>query len=312
MRIIESTKDGAAIDVSSKEFQEFLEWKAEVAKARQPKSMRDHNLTADVESIWPKLAQFYLTLSAGNRSLSARMVERYRSIMQEGKWRLNGEAIVFDWDGRLLNGHHRLTGIIEAGVKVDIVVIRGVDPACFATYDSGLKRTLGHNMTIHGSRMGNVVAAMISIIICAQEQRALTGFEINNEDALLIYDQHPEDYENSAKLAKVAPHIMSGSIGPAMHYIFSRIDKNSADEFFADFVRGSGLDQYDPVHVLREKLMRVKEGPKSRVAAEDKIAYFINAWNARRQNRKLTVVKGCVYVRENNQGVPRPVYPIPV
>ena len=62
--------------------------------------------TSIVETITPQKAQEYLAKSGGNRNISKPVVTSYATTMREGKWILNGEPIVFDVDGVLLNGHH--------------------------------------------------------------------------------------------------------------------------------------------------------------------------------------------------------------
>lgn len=46
--------------------------------------------------------------------------------MKTGRWVLNGETICFDSNGVLRDGHHRLLAIIESGVTIEVLVVRGV------------------------------------------------------------------------------------------------------------------------------------------------------------------------------------------
>ena len=66
-------------------------------------------LNATIEKITPILAESYLERNQlGNRHVTMRRVRLYAQMMREGKWELNGEAIIFDEDGHLMNGQHRL------------------------------------------------------------------------------------------------------------------------------------------------------------------------------------------------------------
>lgn len=46
--------------------------------------------------------------------------------MSEGKWHLNGEAIIINDKGLTDNGYHRLAACIQAGVPFQTVLIEGV------------------------------------------------------------------------------------------------------------------------------------------------------------------------------------------
>lgn len=43
-------------------------------------------------------------------------IRKYAKQMKDGKWRLNGEPIIVDDQGCCVNGYHRLSACIEAGV----------------------------------------------------------------------------------------------------------------------------------------------------------------------------------------------------
>ena len=83
-----------------------------------------------VEKITPEKAREYLNANTRNpRGQKIRMarVKQYAHDMVNGLWELNGEAIVFDRNGVLKNGAHRLAAVILANAPVEMVVIRGVD-----------------------------------------------------------------------------------------------------------------------------------------------------------------------------------------
>lgn len=97
-----------------------------------------------VETITPAIAREYLKANVNNpRGQKVRMarVKQYAHDMANGLWELNGEAIVFDKNGVLKNGAHRLAAIILANIPVDMAVTRGVDEKVTA-YDITYVRTV--------------------------------------------------------------------------------------------------------------------------------------------------------------------------
>jgi hypothetical protein len=90
-------------------------------------------LTVSVDVINPEEAEAYLKNNAMHRKIKQKKVDEYIKEMVDGKWRLNGKALTFDANGRLLNGQHRLSAVVQSGVPLTTVVIRGVDPTVLET-----------------------------------------------------------------------------------------------------------------------------------------------------------------------------------
>jgi hypothetical protein len=93
----------------------------------------DFGLDVSVEVINPAEAAAYLQNNAMHRKIKQKKVDEYMQEMKDGKWALNGKALIFDSNGRLLNGQHRLSAVVQSDVPLTTVVIRGVDPAVLET-----------------------------------------------------------------------------------------------------------------------------------------------------------------------------------
>ena len=81
---------------------------------------------AKVENIGPDGAKKFLDRMIYNRNVSPSRVTAYAVDMRSGSWDLNGQAIVLDENGLLLDGQHRLLAIIESGVTLPMLVVRGM------------------------------------------------------------------------------------------------------------------------------------------------------------------------------------------
>jgi hypothetical protein len=97
---------------------------------------------ANIETVTPDQAAALLANNAGNRKLMKTTVSQLADDMRRGHWRLSHQGIAIARDGRLLDGQHRLSAIVEAGVAVQMVVFRNVDEASFAVMDRGRVRQL--------------------------------------------------------------------------------------------------------------------------------------------------------------------------
>lgn len=88
-----------------------------------------------VEEIDPPLAKVLLEGNTGNRSLSTRLVASLARDIRAGRWKLTHQGLALSKEGRLLDGQHRLAGIVAADMSVRMNVTYNVDPSAFEVID---------------------------------------------------------------------------------------------------------------------------------------------------------------------------------
>lgn len=130
--------------------------------------MKIDTLDVTVETITPETAKVYFdTRDTLNRGVRSRIVGRYAEAMKAGQWELSTQGIVFDKHGRLIDGQHRMSAIIKAGVSVKMMVCRGASESLKPVLDSGSARTPGDRAVIGGiipqGRQKKTVAIMTVI-----------------------------------------------------------------------------------------------------------------------------------------------------
>jgi len=87
----------------------------------------------------------------GQRKARPRKVTLYATEMTTGRWKVNGDTIKFDDQGRLIDGQHRLMAAIQAGLTLTSFVARGLDADdAFATLDVGARRSTADYLRYHG------------------------------------------------------------------------------------------------------------------------------------------------------------------
>ena len=99
--------------------------------------------------VTPEVAKRWLSMSNGNRKIKMATVRAYARDMEAGRWKFNGEAICFDKDGTLRDGHHRLEAVIIANKAVNMMVIYGLDADECDVYDVGVTRSFADINTIN-------------------------------------------------------------------------------------------------------------------------------------------------------------------
>ncbi|NBW19835.1 MAG: hypothetical protein EBR82_68865, partial [Caulobacteraceae bacterium] len=133
-----------------------------------------------IERIGPAEAREYLLANVKNRALNNRHCKRIRDVILSGDWWLNGETIIFGADGTLLDGQHRLTAIVQAGVCVDVLVVRGIDEEAFRTLDGGRTRTTGEVLGIEGEKNSNAVAGAVQALVSFVDSGGSVWHTTNN------------------------------------------------------------------------------------------------------------------------------------
>ena len=94
-----------------------------------------------VMEITPDIAEEMLKSSSGNRPIRPSHVRLLSAAMRRGEWRVISNGIGFDLNGKLRDGHHRLTACIQSGVTFRSLVLFGMCDNAYEVTDTGVQRT---------------------------------------------------------------------------------------------------------------------------------------------------------------------------
>jgi hypothetical protein len=136
-----------------------------------PGTQEDVQVT--VMNITPEMASEWLEHNTQNRSVREDRVDRYAEQMRDGEWLVSPDAISFDYNGRLINGQHRLKAIqqLSQGTEVQCMVAFGLQPAAFKIADVGVKRTGGDVLRIEGFKNPEELAATCRLLAMWKQGR---------------------------------------------------------------------------------------------------------------------------------------------
>jgi len=107
----------------------------------------------------PEMAKEHMKKNTNNRTFRKSWAEYFSAEIRRGNWIPNIDPIAVSKDGVLLNGQHRLSGIIQSGQSVMVLLATNVDPRVFEVTDRGLSRSL-HDVT----GLSNAAVAEASLI----------------------------------------------------------------------------------------------------------------------------------------------------
>jgi hypothetical protein len=249
------------------------------------------NIAVSIVRVTPELAREWLDANTRNRNLNKRHVVHMADVMSAGDMVLNGETIIFDSNGVLLNGQHRLWGCIKSGHHFDSVVIRNVSPDVFDTLDGGRKRKVGEMLAMNGEQnSSNVASAIAALVAFVDLGGNITGTTCNARTATpqvceRVLASHPGIRDSVKQVRK--QKLYDNQWAYVLHYLFQTVDPRLANDFIDVLCSGSP-DVGRPFNVFREHLIKNPGGPSER---RERAAKAIKAWNAERARERPKMFK---------------------
>lgn len=249
--------------------------------------------------IGPEEARRMLGKSAAftNRNINKDRVRNYAADMASGNWLANGEPIILDEDGTVIDGQHRLQAVVVAGATVPFLFVAGVPRSHAKTIDQGLSRTISHSLQMGGQKNAcQVVAAARSLhqLRASVDPKSDTGRRHNADNSLATTSEIEaylaDDAEGIEDFYEAMPKAAAKAVRlcelAAVTYEMSLIESQSEALAWASGFEG-GLPSNDPRHVLRERLLDDRVIIASHSASQRTIArtrvqrldLLVQSWN---------------------------------
>lgn len=248
-------------------------------------------MMSDVIALTPELARGYLDSMVKNRPLMENTVIGYADAICRGEWQVNGEALKFDEDERMIDGQHRCEAVILAGKPIDTLVVRGLKTKVFHTIDQHARRYVNQVLAIQGEKHYTTLAGALSWLHKYNSGRC------NDSGAMLSTTQALSMLRGNTGLRDSAGFIrgecdkvvrfLSASAATFMHYVMAQAAPNKAAEFWRGVALGDSLPAGSPIYMLRERLISNRSSVAKAPIAHQ-VAWCIKAWNAFRAGRKLS------------------------
>ena len=239
--------------------------------------------------VTPQLAMWLLTLNTGNRKVIADNVNRFKRVLQEGRWLNTGEPIIVSDEGILNDGQHRLLAIKETGIGAEVDIRFGVKRTAFKATGTGKRRSSGQVLEIEGYSNTTCQASIARLIIAYDTRRlgAMRHSGIDAAEILAMVDADDRIPEIAARIQrfKFSP-LRTGSFGFVLAIACRVADPAKVFEF-ADLV-ASGLvaDDSNPARRLHLRLRDAAMRGEKR----DQISLALlsaKAWNAWIQGQSI-------------------------
>lgn len=266
--------------------------------------------TTTIELITPQIAEKYLSTNIGHqRNVTMSHQLHLKQQMEKGQWLMTGEPIIFDGDGRLIDGQHRLRALIAANRSIEFVITRGVPTDSFVAINRGKPRSNANIFAIHGAKNHTATASCVANVL--NYRRALTttitskdgkkkkGGSLNSyirsssADLIKEYDSNPAKYDDAIHIAMSAKRICTMSISSsvaALAMIDAGHTVHEVSDFWESVKVGAGLDEGDPILTLRNKLS-FNSGSNAKLSTNILLMLCVKAWNAHIMGERLYQLK---------------------
>ena len=253
---------------------------------------------ANIETITPQQAAVYLLQNPNNRKLKQTHINRLAQDMLDGNFVYNGESVKFDEFGKLLDGQHRLSAIVLSNKPQQMLVARDVPRSSMRTIDRGQSRTVADWLKIQGFSNYTILSGAARMLHNFEKgtihsSNAMGKFHPTDADAVLA--RHPGLTES---VAFVMGHrsglkrvYRSDSSAAVIHYIFSHIDPQKADQFIEQLATGVGLDATSPILHLRERLTDDIVNKNKKLTPVTRLALIFKVWRYFYKGRKMKLLR---------------------
>lgn len=120
-------------------------------KAKKADAATNKDPVVYFEDVTPSLAASYLKHNIStNRTIRKALVDRYAADMKSGHWSPASGSVMFDHLGNLVDGQHRMSAVVQAGITVRMKMESIPEGASLEGIDRGRSRTIGDLLELRG------------------------------------------------------------------------------------------------------------------------------------------------------------------
>lgn len=247
--------------------------------------------------VTPAQAAEWLKTMDVQRRLRRNKVETIKRLVADGRWKLQPHGVVIDRSGKMIDGQHRCTVIIETGKTLSMRVTFNADPALFKVIDSvqspkGIDDILKHE----GVPSGLCAAVGMIVRMKFRAERGMSpivnNLQPNNDEAIDCYWEASSDLIEAAELAR-GSHGVAPSIGMLGYFVWRAmaVNKERARAFAISLASGASLDKGNPALLLRNTWLRARIDRK-KVELNESAIQIASTLNAFLQGKKMLTWRG--------------------
>ena len=244
--------------------------------------------------VTPEMAEEWLKAS-NIRKIRPGQVEKFRRDMIAGHWRLTGQAIHFNKRGTLIDGFHRLTACVAAGVPFPTLIAENMPEDALGAIDRGAPRSLADHLRWKGETDTPVLGAVIRLS-WLWEKGYLESYEWafqtpTLEEIMAWFTEHPELREGVpvAKKMRKPPLYMLPSVSGTFWWKAHEFYPEESASFIKQVADGQNLELGNPILAYRRLLANQRADP-GRSEQRECLAAAIKTFNWWRLGRSTKTI----------------------
>lgn len=225
-----------------------------------------------------------------NRPFSQDRANRYRDAILRGEWKLTHQGIALDREGLLVDGQHRLIGLVLAaekkpGVTIKTMVTYDLEPEAFDAVDIGGKRTVADVLGAHGEKSALNLASVARLVVFYDDRRSPGEWgrmSVTPDEARIVIAKEPE-IRDATRWGATGCLALPAAEGAARHLILRECGdagRRFARDFFESYRSGVGLAAGSPALTLRNVILNQAANRKRKRHSLEQMSLIIKAWNA--------------------------------
>ena len=243
-----------------------------------------------IEQVTPEIARAWLERNTGNRAASMAHVAKLEKAIRDGGWKMTGDPIRFSKGGSLLDGQHRLHAILQSGITVTCVVMRGFDESIFDVLDSGKGRQKSDvlfvqlGLPVETCKM--LATATTWVIDYEKDQFGFPG-KAEKTDVLEFVKRNPlliAAAEYGQTLPRQSP--VPRSIAAMFYFFASQRNQPLAERFLERFMVGAVEGVNDNLLYLRNRCFAASVDRRP-IHRSQVIGALIRTWNAELRGKPI-------------------------
>lgn len=252
-----------------------------------------------------ELAEEMLERALPGQYHSNARIQQYAAAINAGDWQeLISDQIAFSWDGKLLNGYHRLKAIVLTGKTLrNASIAFGLDPAVYSVIDTGMGQKTKHKLLLANvpKTLVQPMSQGLGLYLCYDA--ALKEGKFPRKSRFTPQKEHDFHIANP-KFKLMAEEVMGLTqknwrevLPPAVVIClaFMAVEKGHPQDVALGFIKLIGNpetgNQRHPAWALYKHLQRLKEGMRNR---EKKLAKAVRCFNKWAQKGEMSRVIGII------------------
>jgi hypothetical protein len=213
-----------------------------------------------------------------NRKLKNIHVQNLMDEIQDDSWVFTSEPAIFDRNGQMSNGQHRIDACAKTDKSLDILIVFGMDPEVIWAMDRCKPRNNGDTLFMNDVKNASDVSPVVTHYFRFLNNNYLDKWEgPSGKEAMEVFQSNP-GIEDSVQLYRNKfKGICTTSVGIFFHYLLTKIDPDKGQDFINRLITGENLEATNPILQLRKQMVEKSEYKK--LSTQTQMVYIVKTWN---------------------------------